>query len=95
MAWYSNLFQQLFKSQLGGKILKAIFEAAENGKIKEAFLCDLSIRSLERTILSSDNNNELRQAISLVISSLKRIGFELTPDDVVELNSILYSNGVR
>lgn len=95
MAWYLSLFDRVYQSSVGKKILSAIETSTLSGNYPGAFLCYLAVRKFERIATSTDQDDrELRQAFELVLKALESIGHPLSAEDLKVLAEIFERNGL-
>lgn len=93
MAWYLTLFDCVYKSSIGTKILAAIELSARSGNLEGAFLCYLAVRKFERVAVSGFGDTDLSIAIGGVLAALESIGSPLDEQELHDLKQIFEENG--
>lgn len=96
MAWYYRLFEDLYSSSVGAKILSAIelsIASGDLGNIQKALLCYLAVRKFERISKSFLPDTELEKALLLVADCMQSLGHPLLESDWVIINNIFNKNG--
>ena len=94
MAWYAALFDCVYESSVGAKVLASIESSVRTGNFRGAFLCYLAVRKVERVATSKVGvDAELAFAIANLELALEAIGHPLSAQDRDLLKQIFSENG--
>lgn len=94
MSWYSTLFDDIYRSEVGTKILLSI-ESTTASDLKGAFQAYLAVRQFERIATGAYPDRVLIDSINKVLVSLTNINKPLSSEDRQKLNEIFNLNGLK